>query len=95
MERLTIEYIKPFAKIYINFISCYKCSYRKICLEKQLYIKLEKVQRRATKFIQKTEDTRLKKLNLLSLENRRLLADVTFLYKAPHGITDIDVRHFM
>ena len=43
--------------------------------------KVEKVQRRATKFILKTEDnyeTRLKKLNLMSLKNRRFLADVIF-----------------
>ena len=46
--------------------------------------KVEKVQRRATKFILKTEDnyeTRLKKLNLMSLKNRRILADVTFYLK--------------
>ena len=57
--------------------------------------KLEKVQRRATKFILKSEDcyaSCLKKLNLLSLEKRRLLADVTFLYKALHEIIDIDVN---
>ena len=39
--------------------------------------KLEKVQRRATKFILKTEDyydSRLKKLNLSSLEKRQLLS---------------------
>lgn len=44
--------------------------------------KLEKVQRRATKFILKTEDcydSLLKKSNLLSPEKRRLLTDVTFL----------------
>ena len=46
--------------------------------------KLEKVQNRATKFILMTGDCyagRLKKLNLLSLEKRRLLADVTFYIK--------------
>ena len=55
--------------------------------------KLERVQRRATKFILKTEDTyacRLNKLNyLLSLEKTQLLADVTFLYKALNGIIDM------
>ena len=54
-------------------------------------------QRRATKFILKTEDTyacRLNKLNLLSLEKRRLLADVTFLYKALNGIIDINVEPY-
>ena len=52
----------------------------------------------ATKFIFKTEDTyacRLNKLNLLSLEKRRLLADVTFLYKAPKGIIDINVEPYV
>ena len=46
--------------------------------------KLERVQRRATRFILKSDDSydiRLKKLNLMSLEKRRSLADVTFLYK--------------
>ena len=45
-----------------------------------------------------TEDCyagRLKKLNLLLLEKRQLLADVTFLYKALHGIIDIDVEPFV
>ena len=54
--------------------------------------KVEKVQRRATKFILKTQDnyeTRLKKLNLMSLKKRRFLADVTFLYKALNGISNI------
>ena len=42
--------------------------------------KLEKVKKRATKFIARTDDCyadRLKKLNLL-LEKRQLLADLTF-----------------
>ena len=60
--------------------------------------KLERVQRRATKWILKTEDnyeTRLKKLNLMSLENRRFLADVTFLYKALNGISNINIDSYV
>ena len=60
--------------------------------------KVEKVQRRATKFILKTEDnyeTRLKKLNLMSLKNRRFLADVTFLYKALNGISNINIDSYI
>ena len=60
--------------------------------------KLENVQKRATKFILRTDDCyagRLKKLNLLPLEKRRSLADVTFLYKALHGIIDIDVEPYV
>ena len=60
--------------------------------------KLEKVQRRATKFILKTEDcyvSRLKKLNLLSMEKRRLLTDVSFLYKAVYGLIDIDRERYV
>ena len=60
--------------------------------------KLERVQRRATKFILKTKDsyeTRLEKLNLLSLEDRRVLTDVTFFFKALKGLVDIDVSHFV
>ena len=43
--------------------------------------KLARVQRPATKYILKVTDgyeTRLGKLNLLSLENRRVLTDVAF-----------------
>ena len=56
--------------------------------------KLERVQRRATKFILKIDDPCdicLKKLNLMSLENRRSLTDVTFLYKVLNGNIDIDI----
>ena len=44
--------------------------------------KLERVQRRATQFILKSDDPYdiyLKKLNLMSLEKRRSLTDLTFL----------------
>ena len=54
--------------------------------------------KRATKFIIRTDDCyadHLKKLNLLSLEKRRLLADVTFLCKAFHGIIDIYVEPYV
>ena len=60
--------------------------------------KVEKVQRRATKFISTTEDnyeTRLKKLNLMSLKNRRILADVTFLHKALNGISNINIDSYV
>jgi len=47
--------------------------------------KLERIQRRGTKFIlgkrNFTYDERLKCVNLPSLEKRRYLFDVTFLYK--------------
>ena len=60
--------------------------------------KVEKVQRRATKFILKTEDnyeTRLKKLNLMSLENRRFLADVTIFKKALNGLSNIKIDTYV
>ena len=68
--------------------------------------KLEKVQRRVTKFILKTEDcyvSRLKKLNLLSMEKRRLLTDVSFIYiyiyiyiyKAVYGLIDSDRERYV
>ena len=59
---------------------------------------MEKVERRATKFIVKNDDPcdiRLKKLNLMSLEKRRLLADVTFLCKALKGKINIDVHSYI
>ena len=53
------------------------------------------MQRRATKFILKTEDdyeVRISKLFLQSLEHRRFLFDVFFfLYKALNGYSDIDM----
>ena len=77
----------------LEYCSVIWSSYTKKGIEK-----LEKVQKRATKFILRTDDCyadRLKKLNLLSLEKRRLLADLTFLYKALHGIIDIDVKPYV
>ena len=59
--------------------------------------KLEKIQTRATKFILKTDDdydTRRKQLNLLSLEDRRFLFDVLFLYKVLNGYISIDISIF-
>jgi len=52
----------------------------------------------ATKFISKTKDeyeTRLTKLNLLSLDQRRALADVSFFWKALNGMIDIDVQPYV
>ena len=61
--------------------------------------KVEEVQKRATKFILKTKDNNyyeihLKKLNLMSLKNRRILA-VTFLYKALNGISNINIDSYV
>ena len=50
-------------------------------IQKEILIR---VQRRATKFILKSDDPYdicLKRLNLMSLQKGRLLTDVTFLYK--------------
>ena len=60
--------------------------------------KLERIQRRATKFILKTNDDyeqRRKKHNLLSLEQRRFLFDVLFLYKALNGYINIDLSTYV
>ena len=57
--------------------------------------KLERIQRRGTKFILGQNDIsyedRLKRPNMLSLEKRRYLFDVTFLYKALNGYFNIDL----
>ena len=57
--------------------------------------KLERIQRRGTKFILGQNDISyrdcLKCLNMLSLEKRRYLFDVTFLYKAFNGYLNIDL----
>ena len=68
------------------------------CLPKKKHRKAGESTEKSTKFILKTEDsydTLLKELNLISLENGRLVADVTFLRKALNGITDIDVRSYV
>ena len=60
--------------------------------------KLERIQRRATKFILKTNDDyeqRRKKLNLLSLEQRPFLFDVLFLYKTLNGYINIDLAIYI
>ena len=60
--------------------------------------KLERIQRRATKFILKSNDQydiRLRELNLLTLEQRRFLFDVTFLFKALNGYMDVDFSQFL
>ena len=57
--------------------------------------KLERVQRREIRLILKTDDPyeiRLKTLNLMSQEKRRLLADVSFLFRALNGYINIDVH---
>ena len=61
--------------------------------------KLERIQRRGTKFIfgkrNFTRDERLKCLNLLSLEKSRYLFGITFLYKALNGYLNMDVCPFL
>ena len=55
--------------------------------------KLERIQRRALKFILKTNDDyeqRREKRNLLSLEQRPFLFDVLFLYKALNGYVNAE-----
>ena len=60
--------------------------------------KLERIQRRATRFILKSNeplDVRLRKLNLLTLEQRRFVVNVTFLFKASNGHLDVDFSQFL
>ena len=59
---------------------------------------LERIQRRATKFILKSNDQydiRLRELKLLTLELRRFSFDVTFLFKALNGYMDADFSQFV
>ena len=60
--------------------------------------KLEIIQRRATRFILKSNepyDVRLHKLNLLTLEQRRFVDNVTFLFKTLSGHLDVDFSQFL
>ena len=60
--------------------------------------KLERIQRKGTKFILGQNDIscedRLKCLNMLSLEKRRYLFDVVFLYKALNGYLNIELTEY-
>ena len=59
---------------------------------------IERVQRRATKLILKSDsnyESRLKELNLVSLEQRRFIADVIFLYKVLNGYFNVDLSSFL
>ena len=58
----------------------------------------EGVQRRATKLILKSDSnygSPLKELNLNSLEQRRFIADVTFLCKVLNGYRNVDFSSFL
>ena len=60
--------------------------------------KLERIQRRALKFILKTNDDyeqQRERRNLLSLEQRRFLFDILFLYKALNGYVNIDLSTYV
>ena len=55
---------------------------------------IEHAQRRATRLILKSDidyASRVKKLNLQTLEQRRFIADVIFLYKALNGYLNVDL----
>ena len=59
---------------------------------------IERVQRRATKLIIKSDsnyESRLKELSLVSLEQRRFIADVIFLYKVLNGYFNVDLSSFL
>ena len=60
--------------------------------------KIERIQRRATRFILKSNepyDVRLSRLNLLTLAKRRFVADVTFLFNALNGNLDVNFSQFL
>ena len=65
-------------------------------LTKRNIDKLEAVQRRATRWITKSDDdcdTRLSKLKLLSLFSRRFIRDVTCLFNVIKGHYDKDISN--
>ena len=68
---------------------------------KSLKAKIERVQRRATRWILRVKPgkvsykDRLLKLNLLPLAYDREIKDLLFFYKALHGDIDLDVKNFV
>lgn len=56
--------------------------------------KVEKALKRGTNFILKYE-ARIKKLCSLSLEQRRVLVDDTFLYEALNGMINGDIQPYI
>ena len=56
------------------------------------------MERRATKLILKSDsnyESCLKELNHVSLEQRRFIADVIFLYKVLNGYFNVDLSSFL
>lgn len=67
------------------------------CSRTNIY-NLEGPQRRATKFVLKSEDrykNRLEKLDLLSLKKQESFNCCNLLFKVLKGLIDIDVSHFL
>ena len=62
-------------------------------------VKLERVQRRATRWILQTRDLsykdRLKMLNLLPLSYDREMQDLTYFFKLLNGFYDLDISNFV
>jgi hypothetical protein len=69
--------------------------------QSNLKIKLEQIQRRATRWILKVKvgdvpyRDRLSILNMLPLCYDREIRDFMFFYKALHGLYDLNVEHFV
>ena len=61
--------------------------------------KIERIQKRATKLIHSCSklsyDERLKKLDIISLEERRYRADLLYMYKIIHNYVDIDYSKYI
>jgi hypothetical protein len=67
----------------------------------KLQVALERVQRRATRWILKSKvgemsyEDRLKTLNLLPLTYNREIRDLVLVYKCIFGLTDLNIEHFV
>ena len=92
-ENIMLKLYKAYIRPIIEYCQQAMCPY----LQKDV-IKLENIQRRATKMIPSLRDMpyedRLKKLNLYTLSDRRRRGDLIIMFKLMKGLMNIDVSTF-
>ena len=89
--------------LYLSLVKSQLCFGTQVWSPSQQYLKarIERVQRRATRWILRTRTgelsyrERLERLNLLPLVFDRELKDLVFFYKCLYGYTDLNIHNFV
>ena len=92
---LTTVSVHTFCASCKTWFKCHTCA--RVGIDTK-YVKFERIQRRATRFILKSNepyDVCLDKLNLLTLEQRPFGVNVTFLFKTLNGHLDVDISQVL